>query len=132
MNNPYQEMNLEQFKEPENDYLSMLSPPNFENLSSPNYINDTVKCDYLFMKSPSIENSEENSKEVNDDEVFTFDKTPNIPDETTKNETINEERISCYSNPNYRHININSSKEENRANEVKPSPNNYINMPKPN
>lgn len=61
LNDPYLKMNTKRLEDGQSDYLAMLSPPTFEVLSSPQYINDDVIVSfvnepegYLSMKPNSI------------------------------------------------------------------------------
>ncbi|KAK9873019.1 hypothetical protein WA026_020752 [Henosepilachna vigintioctopunctata] len=69
LNDPYLVMNTQRLQEG-NDYLAMVSSPNFENLSSPqHYMNEMPQSpEYMSMKSPSIF-----SPRIKDEQVFTFD-----------------------------------------------------------
>lgn len=42
MNDPYLKMNTKRIEDGENDYLAMVSPPTFEALATPHYVNDGV------------------------------------------------------------------------------------------
>lgn len=60
LNDPYLQMNTKIFENNQNDYLKMTSPPDFAELSSPNYVNDddsgisspTPGQAYLTMRKP--------------------------------------------------------------------------------
>lgn len=142
-------MNTQRIENGQNDYLAMLSPPNFENLSSPHYMNDSVfpppqydqttEDGYLCMKPASIF-----SPRLEDGEVFTFDannKKQKSSEEANGLEllpmlqTINEldsERLShpdCFSNPNYLIPNINSLNKDLSDKQIVKSTDNYIHMP---
>lgn len=67
LNDPFLMINNQRLEEGQSDYLAMLNSPTFENLSSPDYINNTSPTDsssigYLSMTSPS-----------NNSNVFSFD-----------------------------------------------------------
>lgn len=119
-------MNLKQFRETENDYLAMLTPPNFENISSPNYVNENVGCDYLFMKSPSeIRNSDSTNM---DDEVFTFEETERVA-QNNDNQIENElYRQKCFSNPSYHLFPKNKEKIVTKEEVNTTKLNNYVNI----
>ncbi|KAL3265635.1 hypothetical protein HHI36_009840 [Cryptolaemus montrouzieri] len=70
LNDPYLMMNEKRFLEPGSDYLTMVSTPNFENLSSPQqYINDLQNCQgYMSMNSLDIF-----SPKCVEQRVFTFE-----------------------------------------------------------
>lgn len=60
LNDPYLMMNTQRLGDGQSDYLSMLSPPTFEALSSPHYVNEMVGQEpledsgYLSMKPNTI------------------------------------------------------------------------------
>lgn len=128
----------------QNDYLAMLSPPDFENLSSPHYLNEssgsqsneTGPDGYLCMKAANIF-----SPRLEDDEVFTFDANNRkrkdsdeaqavelLPMLHTINEVDREISTSapdCFSNPSYIIPNFNEPTDKN----IVQSNDNYVNMP---
>lgn len=155
MNDPYLKMNTQRKEEGENDYLAMVSSPNFENLSSPhNYVNDLPPHEdipgYLCMKPTTIfsprPEDEENSP------IFDFNPTKlNKKDkaqvEGKGNELIpmlgggnfesdgecspNPNPIS-FSNPSYHLppvLEKQGGKIEEDVKDILKCPNNYVNMP---
>ncbi|XP_008191844.1 vascular endothelial growth factor receptor 1 isoform X1 [Tribolium castaneum] len=85
LNDPYLVMNTQRLEDGHSDYLAMLSPPNFENLSTPQYVNDLPHSDntpgYMCMKSANIF-----SPRVDDARVFDFDVNKTRSVEGTRNE----------------------------------------------
>ncbi|KAF5277866.1 hypothetical protein FQA39_LY06018 [Lamprigera yunnana] len=75
LNDPYLVMNTQRLEAGQSDYLAMLSPPDFEHLSSPNhYVNNDIRPDvspapvetpgYLCMKSTNIFSPRDNPETV--------------------------------------------------------------------
>ncbi|XP_063923158.1 vascular endothelial growth factor receptor 1-like isoform X3 [Zophobas morio] len=149
LNDPYLVMNTQRLEEGHSDYLAMLSPPNFENLSSPrNYVNDLAPSDdtsgYLSMNSAHIF-----SPRADEDRVFSFDvsgKTNKRSEEGTGNELIPMLRIqsesdgdssSCnspvapnsFSNPSYHLPPIVERDQVISDKDIVKSSDNYVNMP---
>ncbi|KAK9680761.1 Protein tyrosine and serine/threonine kinase [Popillia japonica] len=141
LNDPYLVMNTERFQNGQNDYLQMVSPPDFEKLSSPHYVNDlphtpnTAQSDYMPMKPAHIFSpreplgevftfSELNEKELrspeaapmlrSDSDYDTLPSTPKSPNE-----------LPSYANPMYNKLDF--LKEKNI---IVNTPDNYVNMPK--
>lgn len=133
-------MNTERFQGGHSDYLQMVSPPDFEKLSSPNYVNElpqtpnTAQSDYMPMKPGHIFSPREP-----DGEVFTFSqlrgKDVNSPelapmlrqdsDYETQPSSPNSPEMPSYANPSYNKLDF--LKEKNI---IVNTPDNYVNMPK--
>lgn len=124
-------MNTEWFKEGHSDYLDMVSPPDFENLSSPDFI--TVgESRYMFMKPAHIFSPREVSNEV-----FTFNQLneKNLKDDpgtpiqelTPMLHAREESKVSetpSFSNPCYNQLPLLSKNQE-----IVKTTDNYVNMP---
>lgn len=142
LNDPYLEMNTRRIEEGRDDYLAMMNPPNFANLSSPqNYQNESNETGYLQMSPGVIFSPRPDSEKIFDFELkhrarsnsaegspreltpmLSF-RTPNSPCSLSSSPTA---RLN-FSNPSY---NIPPSiKEEKKRENIVLSPNNYVNMP---
>lgn len=139
LNDPYLTMNTERFQG-QNDYLQMVSPPDFEKLSSPHYINDmpptpaTAQSHYMPMKPGHIFSPRERDGEVftfsdlNNKERHTHELAPmlkNDSDYETQPNTPKSPEIPSYANPTYNKVDF-----MNEKNLIVNSPDNYVNMPK--
>ncbi|GJQ81452.1 Pvr [Trypoxylus dichotomus] len=141
LNDPYLVMNTERFQSGQNDYLQMVSPPDFEKLSSPHYVNDlpctpnTAQSDYMPMRPGHIFSPREP-----DSEVFTFsdlnkkdthspEATPMLTHDsdygTQPNTPKSPNELPSYANPMYNKLDF--LKEKSIIVNV---PDNYVNMPK--
>lgn len=137
-------MNTQRIQEGQSDYLAMISPPDFENLSSPhNYVNDMPvnslqspeASGYMFMKPANIFSPREA-----DDNVFKFDiNKPNNENDPTSPELLPMLQLQydsevdsptfipkSFSNPSY---SIPPTVTEPTKNNILKSTDNYVNMP---
>ncbi|KAF2903028.1 hypothetical protein ILUMI_03160 [Ignelater luminosus] len=155
LNDPYLVMNTQRLEEGQSDYLAMLSPPDFEHLSSPHtYVNDEIQPNaspnsmdtpgYLCMKSAHIF-----SPRLDQENVFNFDVEANnkkhngeavcgvelLPMLHTQNESdcdtpnpFNQTPATptSYSNPTYH---IPPSIIERTDTDIVKTTDNYVNMP---
>lgn len=141
LNDPYLQMNIQRIQDGQDDYLAMLSPPDFETISSPHsYVNEMPDSmpeppsGYLLMKPANIFSPRD--KDAN---VFVFDdlKTNNqlsvgsgevIPMLETHNESDSETLNSpkSYANPSYNVL----PRTTNGHFDILKSKDNYVNMPK--
>ncbi|XP_044748223.1 vascular endothelial growth factor receptor 1-like isoform X2 [Coccinella septempunctata] len=138
LNDPYLVMNTQRLVNGQDDYLAMVSPPNFENLSSPqHYVNEFDQSSgYMSMKSPTIF-----SPRAEDEHVFTFDtrrRNSNSNEESPELAPMLENgRTPCtspvpfsFSNPSY-HLppNVVSDDSVTCEKDIVKSADNYVNMP---
>jgi FMS-like tyrosine kinase 1 len=144
LNDPYLLMNTQWLEEGHSDYLAMVNPPNFENLSSPQYVNDLPPNEgtpgYLCMKSANIFSPRADDSRVFDFEVTGKGKKEKKPEGGTGNELVpmlpinNDsdcDSSSCnspvvpnsFSNPSYH---LPPIVEKNQVNS---DSDNYVNMP---
>lgn len=141
LNDPYLQMNIQRLEDGHSDYLAMLSPPDFEAMSSPhNYVNDTPDSipdqpsGYLLMKPANIFSP----REI-DESVFVFDNIKSSGQDSVgggeispmlkrNNESDFEEPNSpkSYANPSYHVL----QKATNGHADILKSKDNYVNMPK--
>lgn len=131
LNDPYLLMNTQRLEDGHSDYLAMLSPPDFETMSSPhNYVNDTVAVPeqtsgYLLMKPANIFSP----REIDDDNVFVFDNVKtDVGGEVTPMLAIRKldtENVKSYANPSYHAL----PKTGNGCVDIVQSKDNYVNMP---
>ncbi|KAF2903029.1 hypothetical protein ILUMI_03161 [Ignelater luminosus] len=155
LNEPYLVMNTQRFEEGQSDYLAMLSPPDFEHLSSPHtYVNDGVLPNaspdsvdtpgYLCMKSTHILNPrreqenivnfdvDANNKKHNGEAVCSVELLPMLHTQSESDcETpglFNQtpETPTSYSNPSYH---VPPSIIERTDTDVVKTSDNYVNMP---
>lgn len=145
LNDPYLVMNTQRLENGQNDYLAMLSPPDFENISTPHgYVNDPQFAPpdqpegYLCMKPAANIFS---PREANEN-VFTFDvANRKQKDSTASEEVVNGELIpmlhkqesdcenfsaESYANPSYHVLSKNAPEAKNN---ILKSADNYVNMP---
>lgn len=140
LNDPYLLMNTQRLQDGHSDYLAMLSPPDFEAMSSPHsYVNDVPESapdqsGYLLMKPANIFSPRER-----DGSVFVFDnlKGDNRKDcekggeivpmlnrrSESDSEALNSPR--SYENPSYHAL----PKAANGHRDILKSKDNYVNMP---
>ncbi|KAJ8949908.1 hypothetical protein NQ318_010542 [Aromia moschata] len=152
LNDPYLVMNTQRIESGESDYLAMLSPPTFEVLSSPHYVNENVcqepleDSGYLSMKpntvfSPRLEDGQVfdfnisnrkhlNSEDGNGHELLPMLRQPSESDGETPLPT--PITPNSFSNPTY-HIPPRILEETrdcaNNNTDIVKSVDNYVNMP---
>lgn len=145
LNDPYLVMNTQRLED--HDYLAMMSPPNFENLSSPQYVNDLPENQdtpgYLCMRPVNIF-----SPRADDERVFDFDVNKTKDKEGgTRNElvpmlAINSTESDCdsstcnspvapnsFSNPSYHIPPVVDRSQVIFNKDIAKFPDNYVNMP---
>ncbi|KAJ8976163.1 hypothetical protein NQ317_002051 [Molorchus minor] len=149
LNDPYLAMNCHRLEAGENDYLAMMSPPTFEALSSPHYMNEhalqNYSCEsgYMSMKpdvfSPRLEEdkvfdfSVANRKHLNSEHRGVPELLPMLRlSESSESDTSLQAPVSpnSFSNPSY-HIPPRITEEDettNKTNIIK-STDNYVNIP---
>ncbi|XP_018563787.1 vascular endothelial growth factor receptor 1 isoform X2 [Anoplophora glabripennis] len=152
LNDPYLVMNTQRLGDGQSDYLSMLSPPTFEALSSPHYVNEMVGQEsledsgYLSMKpntifspraedGPMFDFNVNNRKHLNSEEGNTMEMLPMLQRTSESGyETPVQSPVTpnSFSNPSY-HIPPNVGEEtkdySNNNSEIVRSKDNYVNMP---
>lgn len=122
-------MNTQRLQDGHNDYLAMLSPPDFEAMSSPHsYINDMPDSipdqpsGYLLMKPANIFSP----RDMNDENVFVFDHVKTDGDEIIPMmERHSGETMKSFANPTYHVL----GKTTNGHVDIVKSKDNYVNMP---
>lgn len=123
-------MNTQRLQDGHSDYLAMLSPPDFETISSPHsYVNDTPDSipdqpsGYLLMKPATIFSP----RDLNDENVFVFDHVKTSSDGVGEIIPMLEkdEELKSYANPSYHVL----SKSEKGHVDICKSKDNYVNMP---
>ncbi|KAJ8922635.1 hypothetical protein NQ315_007667 [Exocentrus adspersus] len=147
LNDPYLVMNTQRLQEGQSDYLAMLSPPTFEAICSPHYVNDVISQEsledsgYLSMKpntifSPRVEEGEvfdfnvNNRKNTNSTEGNTMELVPMLQRRDSGCETPLQSPATpnSVSNPSY-HLPPNIPEEDRAVNtDIVKSPDNYVNM----
>ncbi|XP_045479289.1 vascular endothelial growth factor receptor 1-like isoform X2 [Harmonia axyridis] len=138
LNDPYLMMNTQRLENGQDDYLAMVSPPNFENLSSPqHYVNELEQSSgYLSMKSPTIF-----SPRPGEEHVFTFEAKRRNSHDNDENSPelapmLENGRTPCtspvpysFANPSY-HLPPNICDDSMRSDkDIVKSSDNYVNMP---
>lgn len=117
-------MNTQRLQDGQSDYLAMLSPPDFETISSPhNYVNDTPETipnqpsGYLLMKPANIFSPRETNENI-----FIFDNVK--PDGGEISPMLEKENeVKSYANPSYHAL------PKNGVVDIVKSKDNYVNMP---
>lgn len=149
LNDPYLVMNTQRLEGGESDYLAMLSPPNFENLSSPHdYMNESSLAEgspgYLCMKpnnifSPrpeesnkfSFEVAENNKKNWNSEEEHKNELLPMLGEAIEMDNKSSSDQIvpNSFSNPIY-HLRPKTQNDSKTVNDITNLlTNNYVNLP---
>lgn len=131
-------MNTQRLETGQDDYLAMVSPPNFENLSSPqHYVNEIDEPTGYMSMSPTIF-----SPRAEDEKVFSFDSRKRNSDSIEENSPelapmLENGRTPCtspdpysFSNPTY-HLapKVISDDCVKSDKDIVKSTDNYVNMP---
>ncbi|KAG5886437.1 hypothetical protein JTB14_035727 [Gonioctena quinquepunctata] len=144
LNDPYLVMNTKRKEEGKSDYLAMLSPPTFEALSSPLYVNDMVTQQSADEGYMSMQPSTIFSPRVTDGSVFDFNinnRKHLDPEEGNGQELLPMLHVrtesdcetplqspNSISNPSYHLPPVILEESTNQDTEIVKTPDNYINM----